>query len=176
MLATPVNSNQFLFPLGGQWLLDPNEVNGWGIIGPYDDTNTQDLGNVDQQQNEFSGGLVFPWGVRLLTFFAWYRISSSAAFPWGWRIIHQEKFVNSIDQTNFVLLDEVAANGGVGPRDEPTSRPHTTDIDFTQGGLVVPEIIPANNTVNLSVVSPTAEATNRFVQVMSGYFLFERSS
>lgn len=176
MLATPVNSNQFLFPLGGQWLLDPDEVNGWGILGPYDNSNTQDLGNVAQQQNELAGGLVFPWDVRLLSFFAWYRIGNASALPWGWRVIHQQKFENSVDQTNFVLLDEVVDNGGVGPRDEPTTRPHTTNIDFTEGGTVIPDIIPVENTLNVSVVSPTAETTNRFVQIMSGYLLFERCS
>ena len=47
LAGVPISQNRdIIFPLSGQWLLDPNEMNGWGVLGPYDNSNTQDLGNV----------------------------------------------------------------------------------------------------------------------------------
>ena len=45
-MKVPSNSvDEFVFAMSGQYLFDPNERNTWGALGPYDLSNTQDIGN-----------------------------------------------------------------------------------------------------------------------------------
>ena len=156
-----------VFPLGGQWLLDPNELNGWGQIGPYDDTNAQDLGNVGANPNRLSGGLCFPWDVELVRMFAWHRNSNGDVQPWGWRLIKQQKTAGS----NTVVSTNIIRETGGDLRDYDNNQNQQTDIDFTSN----PErSLTAGQVLCLGVEAPTAVSSNRYVQVMSGYLHLRR--
>ena len=122
-------STSFLWPLGGQFLLDPNEINGWGIQGPIDHSNTQDLGNVGAANlSRLSGGLCFPFAVRIEHFFAWHSNSAANAQAWGWVLAKQQKTAGSNTVTTTYILDEVADNGGTGPRNYGNNQNQQTDI------------------------------------------------
>lgn len=158
-----------IFPLGGQFLADPNEHNGWGAIGPYDNSNTQDLGNVGTNTNRVAGGLCFPFDVKLNRFYAWHRNNNVAVEPWGWRIGRQLKTADSNTVSRTSILDEVGDNAGVGPRDYASTENKLVDINLSANPA-----IPAGEVVVLGIESPTAVTTNRYVQIMSGFFEFER--
>lgn len=152
--------------LGGQFLLDPNEINGWGVLGPIDNTNNQDLGNVGAQINRLAGGVTYPFDVRIKKFTAWHYVTNGAALPWGWALISQEKTDGSNAATNMAVVDEVGDNGGVGPNDYGDTTPHFTDID-------IDFVHPANHTLFLGVAAPTAVGTNYWVRVLSGCIQME---
>ena len=159
---------EFIFPLGGQFLADPNEVNGIGNIGPYDNTNTQDLGNVGAANLSWlAGGLSFPWPVKLKRFWTVHRINNSAVEPWGWVIFRQTKTNASATVSTTYILDEVADNAGVGPRDYGNTIIRISDETLD-------ETIPAGEVLGWGIAAPTAITTNRYVQILSGYFLFEK--
>ena len=154
-----------IFPLGGQFLADPNEFNGWGIIGPYDNSNTQDLGNVgDTTPSRLAGGLVYPFDVRLKRFYAWHYNSNSAVQPWGWAILRQEKFAGSNNESSVYIVDEAASNQ---LRDYGNNQTQLTD-------MTLDHVIPAGETLVLGIVAPTANTTNYYARILSGYFQFER--
>jgi len=157
------------FPLGGQFLLDPNEYNGWGILGPYDNTNSQDLGNVGAVPNRLAGGLVYPFDVKVKRLYAWHYNNNADAQAWGWKLLRQVKTPNSNTVSSVNIMAEVADNGGVGPRDYGNTRNQITDIDLSASATV-----PAGEIIVLGVEAPTAVTTNRYVRVMSGYLELER--
>ena len=172
MFGTPVatGSNEFMFWLGTQFLLDPGEVNGWGILGIYDNSNTQDLGNIGAANlNRIAGGLKFPWDVRIKRFNADHYNSIATALPWGWVLFSQEKNPGSNTVTTTYLLDEVTSNNGVGPRDYGNTTNQETD-------LILPStaIVPAGHTLGMGVAAPTAVGTNNYVRILSGYLLMEK--
>ena len=159
------------FPLAGQWLLDPNEVNGWGVVGPYDNTNTQDLGNVGATTwSSNAGGIMFPFPVKITRFKAVHQNNATAAQAWGWVLGRTTPVddANAVQPVTF-LLDEVAANEGNGPRDYSNTRWHITDVDSFDS-----TVIPEGDILTLAVSAPTADGTNRYVRVQSGFLLFER--
>ena len=158
-------SSEFIFPLGGQFLLDPNEMNGWGVQGPYDDVISNDWGNVgDTTPTRLVGGLVYPFDVKIKQFYAWHRNSNAAVHAWGWILLRQTKTEDTLDQSSVFILDEV---GSGSLRDYGNNRNQLTNISLDH-------TIPAGETLGLAVAAPTAVATNYYVQVMSGYFLLER--
>lgn len=163
-------SEPIIFPLGGRFLLDPNEFNAWGSIGPYDDTNSQDLGNVgDTTPARAAGGICFPFDVEIQRFYMWHYNSSASAQAWGWRMLRQEKQDASNAQVSVDLLNEVTANAGVGPRDYGDTTTQLTDIDLSANAA-----IPAGQVIVLGVEAPTAPSTNYYVNVMAGYLEFTR--
>ena len=165
-----VKQNSIVFPLGGQYLFDPGEINGWGILGVYDNSNTQDLGNIGSTSlSRLAGGIVFPYDVRLKRFYAWHYNSDGGALPWGWVILTQEKTDSSNATTTTYLLDEVGDNGGTGPRDYGNNQNQLTDLSFDP----MP-VISAGDTICLAVASPTAVGTNNYARILSGYFEFEQ--
>ena len=162
----------FIWTLGGQYLLDPNEMNGWRERGAFDDTFSTDLDNVgDTNPIRLSGGLCFPFDVKIKRFFAWHRISNSTAEAWGWVIYQQQKTNNSTSVTSQFILDEVGDNGGAGPNDYNNTNNQLTDIDLSEAAN---NVLLAGDVLTLGVAAPTAQTTNRYVQVMSGYLEFER--
>ncbi len=160
---------EILFPRGGQFLLDPNEFNGWGTIGPYDNSNTQDLGNTGGGINRTAGGLVFPYDVQLERMYAWHQNNNATAQAWGWRIARQAKTAGANTVTSTDILTEVADNAGVGPRDYLSTANQLTDLDLTTTDLV-----PAGEVIVLGVESPTAVGTNYYVRLMSGFLQMRR--
>lgn len=158
--------------LGSQFLLDPSEINGVGVTGIHDPTHTQDLGNVGTTTVAWSfGGITRPWDLKLVEARIWYRINNTAAQAFGFFIGHAQKIENSTASLPFTyLLDEVGDNGGAGPRDPNNTRPYETGvISFAN-----PTVIPAGECVTWGVAAPTADVTNRYVQISTGYLLFER--
>lgn len=160
----------YVLPLSGQFLLDPNEINGWGILGPHDNTNNQDLGNSTPQPANLAwtaGGYCFPFDVKLNRLFAWHRNNNNAAEAWGWVVAMQNKTPNATTVSTAFVLDEVDANGGAGPRNYLNNRPQQTDVALTG-------VLSAGAVLCLGVSAPTAQTTNRWVQVLSGYIEVER--
>lgn len=158
-----------VWPLGGEILLDPNEHCGWGPRGPFDDRQTQDLGNVGANLNRNAGGLSFPFDVQLSRFRAWHRNSNADAQAWGWRIAVQQKTAASNAVTSSDILNQVSDNGGAGPNDYGNNQNQLTDVTFA-----TPTTITAGDVLVLGVEAPTANTTNRYVQIQSGYLLLER--
>ncbi len=166
-INAPLTTPSICFPLGGQFLLDPNEYNGWGTIGIYDNSNTQDLGNVGANVSRIAGGLCFPYDVRIKRLFVWHYNTNGSAEAWGWRIVRQLKVAGSAEGTHVDLLAEVADNGGVGPRNYLDTLNQLTDVSMD--GLV-----PQGEVVVLGVEAPTAVGTNYYVRIISGFIEFER--
>lgn len=172
-VASDVNElRKFIFPLGGRFLLDPNEFNAWGQLGPYDDTNSLDLGDVgDTTPSRLAGGVMFPWDVKLIQMQAFHQNSNALAEAWGWRIFRQAKAATPTAGSSVVtavdILNEV--NGAtVGPRDYGNNVTQKTELTFTD------VTIPAGEVLVLGVESPTAVATNYYVNIFSGFLEFER--
>lgn len=166
-----VELNTIIFPIGGQFLLDPNEFNAWGVLGPYDNVNSQDLGNVGAAPNRLAGGICFPFDVQMEQFYAWHQNNNAGILPWGWRIVSQEKTGGSNAVTTTDILREVTGTGatGIAPRDYQNTSNQLTDVDLTGS-----PIVPAGHVIGLGVESPTAVNTNRYVRVMSGFFKLRR--
>lgn len=163
-----------VMPFGGQFLLNPNEYNGWGSIGAGDNTNTQDLGNVGASLSRYAGGFLFPFDVELVSFQAWHRNSNAAALPWGWVISKQLKVDNSNSVTTQFILDESTVRAsvlnGLGLRNYLSNSNQYTEFDFSNDSI----IIEKGQILNLSIGAPTAITTNYYVQVMGGVFTFKK--
>lgn len=157
--------------MSGSFLLDPNEFNGWGSRGVVDEANTQDLGNVGANMARTSGGYMFPQDVVILGFKAWHYNSSSLAEAWGWRMSYGTKTADSNTQTTTNLWQECVGTGAtaVAPRDYGNTTTRLTDEDWSANNWV----LPAGSVLTMGVEAPTANATNYYVNVMSGYLLFE---
>lgn len=169
-IAEEFNALPIFYHFGGQYLLDPNEFNGWGILGPSDNTNSQDLGNVGiVNPSRTSGGISYPFDVELVNFTANHQNSNATAEAWGWRIGRQVKNPGTNTVTWTDILDEVGDNGGVGPRNYLNTTNQETDIDFTG------EVIPAGEIIVLGVESPTAIATNYYVRCMQARLEFKKA-
>ncbi len=152
---------------GGQFLLDPNEVCGWSVRGINDDSHTVDLGDVGSNLSRLLGGIHFVQDMELHRFSAWHRNSNAGAQAWGWKLTAQEKVDGANTRTNTNVLDEVADNGGAGPRNYGNTNTQRTDIT-----LATPFLLPAGHVLGVAVAAPTAQTTNRYVQVMSGLMEF----
>jgi len=161
---------QFVQQFAGAWLLDPNEHNGWGPRGFVDEANTQDLGNVGADYSRVAGGFMYPFDVKILGFKAKHYNSNATAHAWGWRLGYHTwtDSSNVVNTTN--LLQEVADNAGVGPRNYLSTTTKGTDLDLSANGWVM----PAGAVLTVGIEAPTAEATNYYVNVMSGFLLLER--
>ena len=160
-----------IIDLGSQFLLDPGERNGPGFLGIYDPTHTQDLGNTGATTVAWTmGGIYRPWDMRLWVVDIWYRINSVNAEAFGFFVGHSQKVENSTAaQPITMLLDEVDDNGGLGPRDPANNLPyHTGQLVINSG------VIPAGQMVTWGVEAPTADPTNRYVQIFGGHLIFER--
>ena len=171
-LKLELESNKnFIFPLGGGFLLDPNEFNGWGVTGVYDDVITHDLGNVGANASRLSGGLSFPFPWRIKRFFAWHYNNNTLAEAWGWRINKQQKIQGNNGIVNTEILRECTGAGAtaIAPRNYLNTITQSTDIDLSSMGIVEPLDV-----ITLGVEAPTAVATNRYVYIMSGFFEIEK--
>lgn len=166
---------EFTENVSGSFLLDPNEICGWGVRGPVDDALTTDLGN-SQATNpaRTAGGYMYPFDVKVKAFRAFHRNSNAVAEAWGWVIFSQNKAATtssgSNTRTSTIWLNEVTDNAGVGPRNYLNNTNQLTDIDLTSLNIVV----PAGDILGIGVDAPTANDTNYYVDVMAGYFLLER--
>ena len=169
----PTTPPTFAQQLGNRFLLDPNEINAIGLLGPYDNTHSQDVGNVGVTSlARTAGGFEYPYDVKLKRFRMWHSNSNNAAEAWGWVIAKIEKVDDSTAALPATyILDEVGDNGGVGPRDYGVTRTFLTDIEIPD----TPEaIIPAGTMITMGVAAPTANPTNYYVNCHGGYLLFER--
>lgn len=164
-----------IIPISGQFLLDPNEINGWGAIGIFDNTNTQDLGNVGANAlNRNAGGICFPFDVRIKRLAGWHRNNNAAAQAWGWVLARQSKTPSSNATSNIFMLDESVDRGAgfegqFNLRDYGNNQNQFTDLTNFNN-----DVIPAFEVIVLGVGAPTAVTTNRYVQVQSMFLEFER--
>lgn len=164
--------NTGFIDFGGQFLLDPNELNGFGVLGPYDNTNTQDLGNVGASPTQLAGGWHRPFDFKVTRLSGWIRESNNDVVdPWGFRLFRQEKTEGSSVRVNTDILAEVADNGGVGPRAYAGTQPFWIDIDLSNKP---DNIVEVGEILGFGVEAPTAIGTNRYVQFMSGLIEYER--
>lgn len=160
-------------PFSGRFLADPNEINGWGIQGPSDDTNAQDLGDSNVTNlSRLAGGFMFPYDAELLSIRMWHRNNNAGVDPFGFVLTKQEKNNNSNTVVSDNLIHEVNDNGGVGPRDYASTVTQFTELDLS--GLAN-RFLPENDVINLAVSFPTADNTNRYVEVMSGILVYRRT-
>ena len=157
---------------GGQFLLDPNEINGFGVMGPFDDSNTQDLGDVGTEPTQVAGGWHRPFDFKVTRLSGWIRESNNDAVdPWGFLLFRQKKTDGSNDRVNTKILAEVAENNGVGPRSYDGTQPFWFSVDLSSRPN---NIVEVGEILGFGVEAPTAMLTNRHVQFMSGLIEFER--
>lgn len=160
-----------VYHLGGQWLLDPNEVNGWGILGVIDNVNSQDLGNVGATNyTRLAGGLTWPFPVRLKSFHAQHYVTNDNAHAWGWTFFKQKKQDGSNTVTTTPLFDEIANNGGTPPNDYGDTITRIKDLTFVNSPVIQP-----GEMFGMGVASPTANTTNYYVRILAGHLEFERT-
>ena len=170
---TSKTTTTFTQQLGNRFLLDPNEINSIGLLGPYDNTHSQDAGNVGTATlARTTGGFEYPFDVKLTRFRMWHSNSNDNAEAWGWVIAKVQKVDDSFTAlATTYILDEVAVNGGVGPRDYGDNQTILTDIEIPD----TPDaVIPAGTMITMGVSAPTANGTNYYVNCHGGYFFFER--
>lgn len=172
-IGNRIKTEPFIFPLASQFLLDPNEFNGWGELGPYDNANARDLGNVGATTiSRVAGGLMFPFDVRLTRFKAAHYNSNANAQAWGWRICHTTPIAGSTAAlaATDILRECVGAGAtATAPRDYGSTQNQLTDIDLSASAT-----IPAGDIITLGVEAPTAVGTNYWVRICSGYLQLER--
>lgn len=169
------NSRIGHFPLAGQYLCDPNEVNGWGVLGVYDNSNTQDLGNVGVNNlSRTTGALLFPYDIQLLRFKVDHYNSNNVVEPWGWVLGSQAKTGGTNTVTTKFILDEstnrAGINNGAGLRNYGNTVNQHTDIDLSQSAN---SVVPAGEGVFLAVGAPTANPTNHYVRILAGYLSYK---
>lgn len=171
----PVSApDDIVVQVGGQFLLDPGEYNGWGPSGYIDDTNNFDLGNVGATNlRSLAGGIMFPFDVRIKRFMAVHYNSSFFAEGWGWCIFRQSKPENGSANTlpTTFMLDE-AFDRGTGQfniRDYINTNEQKTDITN-----FVNDVIPAGEVITLCVGAPDAPLTNYYVRILAGIIEFDR--
>ncbi len=157
----------------GQFLLDPNEFNGWGALWQNDETVTTDLWNVWAAVTWVSWGFSFPFDIQPKRLTARHRNNNAIIHAWGWRINGQIKTDNSSARTDIEILREVVWTGatGIAPRDYGNTLMQRTDVDLSSS-----PIIPAWAVISIWMEAPTADWTNRYVQVPSGNFVYDRVS
>ena len=163
----------FEFQFGGQFLFDPDETNGWSQLGAIDNTNSARLANATSEVWSYlAGGPDYDYDVEILRLAVKGRENNAGILPWGWCLAHQKKNpgTNTVDSTNMVL-HEVNENGGVGPRDYPTTFINEDVIELANRPNA---IVPAGNNICLAVSSPTADPTNRYMQLASGRIVMRR--
>jgi hypothetical protein len=163
---------EFIIPLGAQFLLDPNEINAIGELGPTDQTMSRDVGNVGATNwSRLSGGFVFPWDVKIKGLYVEHYETNNNALPWGWVLAYFKRVADSTAALPVTyVLDEVAANGGVGPRDHNSTNQITDVVDIPAAN----NIVPAKHTLSIGVAAPTANNNNYYVRAMSGHILCQR--
>jgi|GEM_PF-3248595 len=158
--------------VNGQWLLDPNETNGWGEIGPNDNSNTFDIGSATTTVwHHLVGGYKYPYDVELLYMDIQHRNSSRIAHGWGWALGRVQKIIPGSDDSTVIVLHEVNENGGVGPRDYGNNENQETKLELSQ---LPNRVVPAGEVICLAVSSPTAVGANYYVQVPSGVIRMRR--
>ena len=164
-----------VIPIGGRFLWDPNETNGFWSRWPfYNTTQSSKLTTATSENfSRLAGWYTFPYDVKLKRFYAWHRNNNSWLDPWGWVIFRQGKVHWTISKSNHTILHEVNNNGWIWPRDYGTIDNQLTDIDLSQ---IYTDIIPAGEVIWLWVSFPTADSANRFVEIESWYFIVERVS
>lgn len=178
--VTDISGNPFpvrepiIQQFAGQFLLDPNEYNGWGPQGFVDETNATDLNNVGAANLiSTTGGFVFPFPVKLTGFYASHRNSIATAQAWGWCFYYQTKTASSNTVTTTFLRDESfnRGDGFFGLRNYSNTLNQETVLTSSD---FVDTVIPANTVIGVCVGAPTAVTTNYYIQVMGGYFQFEK--
>lgn len=159
--------------LGARYLLDPNEINIMGNFGEIDPTHGLDGGNVGALAwNRLAGGYTFPWDVRLKRMYAEHYNSNVDAQAWGWVVAKLEvTFDENTTVPATYIIDEISASGGTGPRDYQDNARQQTDILIVDSPA---NFIPANTMLGIGVAAPTANTTNYYVNIFTGYLLFER--
>ena len=160
--------DDLVFPMHGQYLLDPNEINTWGLVGPYDRLNTQDAGNVGAASFSWAaGGLMFPFPVRVAKMRLAWRKNNVAAHAFGFVLASFTPTASSASTTVDYILDEVGDNGGVGPREPTSTTRQLSEWTFDH-------VVPADDVITFGVAAPTAAETNYYMQISAGYLLLER--
>lgn len=155
---------------GGRFLLDPNEFTGFSLAGAFDDTITNDLGNVGAAPTRVAGGFSFPFDVQLKEMSAKHYNSNATVLPWGFRVITQEKGVGNA-VVNLDVIRECVGDGAdaICPQDHLSTVNVATTLDLSAS-----EVVPAGAVIGIGVEAATAIATNYYVNVMSGYISYER--
>jgi len=183
-----VNQHAALAPqFSGRFLLDPNEINGFGSRGPNKDVQNNrwsspgflaSLPTVSQTTGTNDiGGYTFPFPVKLAEIYAVHKNSAPTARPWGWCAISQEITANSNTETTTVLLREFT--GSAAERDYGNNIKQITHITLTSndngGDPLEDVVIPAGAVIGIAVGSPTALGNNNYVDVQAGFLKFDRA-
>lgn len=175
--SRPVKEGLIVRDVWGNFLMDPNEYNGWGDYGIIDVALTQKLGSIgDANLSQYCGGFSFPFDVRLVEMFIKHRDTNSAAGQWGWAVASTTPANDSSSSlpANWVL-DEVQEENdapvGQGPRDYNSTKQFITDLSFDESSPVIPARDTITLMVGCGIGNPT---TNYYVRVQSGYMAFER--
>ena len=157
----------------GRFLLDPNEVNGFGYRGFTDEVLAFDVGEATAGSlNRNAGGFSYPWDMTLREFRVQHRNSNAAAIGWGWVIAIVSKTAGTNAQTTTFVVHELQDNAGVGPRDYANNTNQETVIDLSS---LPNNVLSAGDVLFIGVATDaTAPTTNYYVECMSGYIHMER--
>jgi len=160
--------NDLVYPVSGQWALQNNEVNGWGLLGPYDNTNSQDLGNYTNYLSlnpQQLGGFRFPFDVDFIELDIIYRINNNNTQDWKWLIYTQEKTIASTTRSTELIYD-----GPLGIIATPTQYQQTT---ITAADLTL-AYLPAGQFFCLAAGTPS-QVANRNIQIYGGSIVFRKN-
>ena len=149
----------------GQWALQNNEVNGWGVIGSADNTNSQDFGNYTNYQTlnaATMGGMRFPVDVRFVEMDLLWR-NTTGTMDWKWIIYRHTKTAGTAVETTEMIYD--------GPLRSNANVAIVSQTILTSDDLIDP-VIPAGDFFLLAAGTPV-QAANENVQVYDGYAIFE---
>jgi len=160
--------------LGGEFLIDPGEINGWGVRGRLDDRHTNDLGNAGATNLATStGGVVLPYDVRVKRLLVHHTNSNAnAAISWAWVLAKQTWSGGSATRTTTYVLDQVTATGAAGYNNYATTIRQLTDIDLSGNAE---NVVPAGDMLTLGVAgASTTPSTNYYVRCHAGFIELER--
>lgn len=157
-------------PLTGEFLADPNEFTVWGERGPRLSRHNLDGGDVGTTSiNNLAGGLIYSYPVIVEHVFGICRATSGNIGDIGFRMVHGQPNIQSTAARPVEdIFNEVAANGGTGPR--------VFDNDQVQRFDIRPDrqIVPAFNVITFGIEMPTGANTNHYVQFMASSILIRR--
>ena len=153
-------SQEIILPIGGQWGIQNNEVNAWGVLGFVDNNNTQDVGNYTNKNTLNSvnfGGYTLPYDAYVVDAHIKFRVNNADVIGFTWMLYEQDKVVGGANPTTLKYESALITPGNNSDQEH----------NFTAADMVNNNFA-AKNVISLAVGCPT-QGINRNAQVYGGY-------